>query len=127
MNETAVITETKINGNGSSLSSKSLSEAGKVKKPSTTPMSNTKTNVVQVPQWVITAFGIPTLLFIVWFTQFYTSTTYQLNDLKESNNENYKLIKLQDAWLRETRELMIKKGIPAEDVKPLPDITQKGK
>lgn len=81
-------------------------------------------NVIQVPTWAITAFAVPVVAVVVWLTTFWTSTTYQLQALKETNEELRKDVRLQDAWLRETRELMLKMGVPANQVPAVPDISR---
>lgn len=40
-------------------------------------------SVVQIPTWAITAFLLPALAFIVWFTQFYTTTGAEMKLLRD--------------------------------------------
>lgn len=47
-------------------------------------MSNPRNqNVVQIPTWVLTTFGIPAILFIIWFATFWQSTTSLLQAQSE--------------------------------------------
>lgn len=89
-----------------------------------TKTADTSSNVIQVPTWAITAFAVPAILLVVWLTSFWTSTNYQLETLKDANEELRKDVRLQDAWLRETRELMIKNGMPASNIPTVPDISR---
>jgi len=100
----------------------------------TKPLAAVNTTV-SVPVWALTAFFIPALLFVVWFTSFYVRTTDAIVNLKadyegkiatleKAQIETRKDVRLQDAWLRETRELLIQKGLPASQLRPSPDISR---